>query len=537
MKNIFKNYVLIIILAVLSGTTSCFAENANGIWINDSRNLFSRNQAIVLAINIRNFNAVDKNGDDIINTDNGEQTGTFLNAIERLDELKNSGINTVHILPVTPTGKIKAIGTAGSLYAISDFSRLNPQLDDTTNNMTVEQEAKKFVRECHKRNIRVIFDLPSCGSYDLYLSNPNLFAKDANNQPIIPADWTDVRLFKTTNPDGSLNDELYIQYRKYIDLVQSIGADGIRADVATSKPFMFWKKLISYARNKDQQFLFLAEASESWTQPIAENASFTSYNKLLEAGFDSWYGSFFNFKDWKTQDQLENQLKLIKSTQKNCTQTNISKSVIGSFATHDEVSPIITGGKPFSEMIMWLSATLPVNSYFVDGFQSGDAYQYKYANQKAEKTFTDDNIYYVHNGKFDIFNFSRKPGSINNDLKNDFIISNRFKNYANEIINKGTVTFLKTNNPDVFAYIYDYRYSSILVILNKNLIYNNSVSLCLKNHKPDEMIMPLKFDNPPNIIKNRISTDLKPGEINVYLISREDKKSQQENANMIPVYR
>src|SRR5574344_1309455 len=499
MKNIFKNYVLIIILAVLSGTTSCFAENANGIWINDSRNLFSRNQAIVLAINIRNFNAVDKNGDDIINTDNGEQTGTFLNAIERLDELKNSGINTVHILPVTPTGKIKAIGTAGSLYAISDFSRLNPQLDDTTNNMTVEQEAK--------------------------------------NQPIIPADWTDVRLFKTTNPDGSLNDELYIKYRKYIDRVQSIGADGIRADVATSKPFMFWKKLISYARNKDQQFLFLAEASESWTQPIAENASFTSYNKLLEAGFDSWYGSFFNFKDWKTQDQLENQLKLIKSTQKNCTQTNISKSVIGSFATHDEVSPIITGGKPFSEMIMWLSATLPVNSYFVDGFQSGDAYQYKYANQKAEKTFTDDNIYYVHNGKFDIFNFSRKPGSINNDLKNDFIISNRFKNYANEIINKGTVTFLKTNNPDVFAYIYDYRYSSILVILNKNLIYNNSVSLCLKNHKPDEMIMPLKFDNPPNIIKNRISTDLKPGEINVYLISREDKKSQQENANMIPVYR
>ena len=90
---------------------------------NDSlRRMFQNNKAVIYSLNIRTFNADDKDGNGIIQFSRGETSGSFINAIERLDELKSLGINTVHLLPVTPVGKIKALGTAGSLYSLSDFT-------------------------------------------------------------------------------------------------------------------------------------------------------------------------------------------------------------------------------------------------------------------------------------------------------------------------------------------------------------------------------------------------------------------------------
>ena len=88
------------------------------------RELFQNGHANICSINIRNFNAKDLNHDEII--DANEVSGNFLNAIDRLEEIKNLHINTLHLLPITPTGKLNALGTAGSLYAISDFSSIKP---------------------------------------------------------------------------------------------------------------------------------------------------------------------------------------------------------------------------------------------------------------------------------------------------------------------------------------------------------------------------------------------------------------------------
>ena len=43
-----------------------------------------------MEINIRSFNSQDIDGDGFIQEDIGEEKGTFINAIERLDELKTS---------------------------------------------------------------------------------------------------------------------------------------------------------------------------------------------------------------------------------------------------------------------------------------------------------------------------------------------------------------------------------------------------------------------------------------------------------------
>ena len=309
MKKILR---LFFVAALFIYTAGCSLAEDKNVWVNNLRSIFLNNSAIIYGINLRTFNAQDANKNGLIDFDENEESGTFLNAIDRLDELKNRGINTIHLLPITPVGTTKALGTAGSLYAASDFKSLNPQLGSDKTALSIEYQARKFITEAHKRGISVIVDLPSMGSYNLYMTRPELFVKDKSGQPVIPVDWTDTRLLDA-GTESEINHNVFMEYKGFVDMVIGLGADGIRADVASCKPAKFWKELIDYSRKKDNQFLWLAEASDSWTKPVHEEAVYTPYDKLLEAGFDGFYGSFFNLKDWKTGKKLTDHLFFLKS--------------------------------------------------------------------------------------------------------------------------------------------------------------------------------------------------------------------------------
>ncbi len=56
----------------------------------------------------RTFNAKDTNGNGLI--DKNEEPGYFTNMVERLDELKTYGINTLHWLPINPPGQLVCKG-------------------------------------------------------------------------------------------------------------------------------------------------------------------------------------------------------------------------------------------------------------------------------------------------------------------------------------------------------------------------------------------------------------------------------------------
>lgn len=133
---------------------------------NNLKSMFENNQAKILAIVPRTFNARDLNHNEYI--EDNEQHGTFLNAIKRLDEVKRDGFNTVHLLPIHEPGKLKAMGTAGSLYSPKDLLEIDPTLVDPTDSRTPKQQFKAFIDECHKRGIKVLLDLPSCASYDMF---------------------------------------------------------------------------------------------------------------------------------------------------------------------------------------------------------------------------------------------------------------------------------------------------------------------------------------------------------------------------------
>ena len=497
--------IALTLFILFSFSNVCFASN-------NLRTLFLNNQARIYGINIRNFNAQDSNKNEII--DNGEISGNFINAIERLDELKDLGINSIHILPFTSVGKLKALGTAGSLYSMSDFCIINEQLIDKNSNLSPHEQVKMFIDECHKRNIKVITDLPSCGAYDLFLKHPELFIKDEKNCSIVPSDWTDVRLLNA-GTNESLNQDVMNEHKKFVDLVQNLGADGIRADVATIKPYKFWEELIKYARKKDPEFLFIAEASDSWREPPSRYAEFTPYDELLKAGFDGYYGSFFNLKEWHAEQLYEH----IKFNQKLLSSYPERKSAIMSFTTHDEVSPIILHGENFSIMIAWLEATLPFNPYSIDGFPQGDDYLYPWANNKAEYTETDDDFYFVHRGKLDIFNFSRKPIIKHPNVLENFKSAYNFRINNENLVIKGKFIPINTNDNKVFAYIRSDKSNNILVL--GNLDFDNDKNFVtikipkLKNRHGFDIIKGenIKFK------RNKITTDLKSGEIKVIRIN------------------
>lgn len=496
------------------------SPKSSAAWVNDLRSLYQSNGAVIYAVNIRTFNAHDLNYNGIIEENLGEERGNFTNAIDRLDELAMSGVNTILLLPVNPVGKIKALGTAGSLYAPSSFSEINPQLKSSNPNSTVEDEMRRFVCECHNRKIRVIVDLPSCASYDLYLNKPELFVKDNNLNPIVPADWTDVRLLDA-GIDEKINSDVFALYQDFVDLMVGLDVDGIRASVAYMKPLSFWSKIIEETRLRNPEFLFLAEASKYWTKSPSEYTVFTPFDKLLGAGFDGYYGGYYNLKNWKISRDLYNCVKEDLQISKKYPN---KKKVLGNFSTHDNISPMLINGAQYSKMIIWLNSTLPLNAYYVDGFPTGDSYIYPWANKKAAKTFTDDDYYFVHRGQLDIFNFSRKPQGQSSDIYAEFILANRFKQFAKNIIDEGDFIPLKTTSASVFAYARSNKEASFVVVGNLDFKKSQNVKVYIPKFGPDMLTAPITKNSIPKVSTGKLETNLNPGEVMVLYFNKAKSK-------------
>ena len=207
------------------------------IGIRLSKRIFlqDHNQANIIAVIPRIMNAQDKDGNELIQGD--EKPGTFVNAVERLDEFSNLGFNTQHMLPIHPPGKTHAMGTAGSLYAPSDFLLLDPELVDenppkeawdriaqlyeqkTGKKLTKMDkndpevafaQCKYYIDECHKRGQTVMLDLPSCASVDYAKAHPEMMAIGADGKEKVPQGWQDIRMFKPFNDDQTreLNKDL-----------------------------------------------------------------------------------------------------------------------------------------------------------------------------------------------------------------------------------------------------------------------------------------------------------------------------------------
>ena len=486
-------------------------SNAQQPYKNNLRTMIQNNESVMMAIVPRTFTAKDLNGDDIVMLKEGEKNGTFLSAIERLDELKNDGINTIHILPIHPMGKKNAQGTAGSLYAPEKFVNddghlaIDPMLIDKNDPRTPDEQFKALIDECHKRNIKVMLDLPSCASVDMFEAEPELMAYGRNGEEKTPQGWTDIRMFEpwADEAERTLNPALMEMHKQFVDSCIDLGIDGIRADVARAKPTEFWDELISYSHKKDPEFAWLAE---SYTYECASpmiNMPYDRPEDLLNAGFDEYYGQYHIFHDWRNASEFNDYIKFNLDLSH---KLPAGKSVIGSFLTHDDSSSMIHGGENFCKLTTILQSTIPMcNPYYIDGFQTGDYYDYQYRNKDNVETWTtkadpktgeqvpkyDMN---EHRYRLALFNISRQPGGDCPDIERVMkgAMEMRAKNL--DVLADRNSSFIELDkredkNDQIITYARHNNGRTILVVANKNPNRNVSGIIEIPGLKTDQKLV------------------------------------------------
>src|ERR1051326_9499948 len=78
--------------------------------------------------------------------------GNFNGISERLDELKDLGVDIVWLMPIHPLGQKLRKGRVGSPYAVRDYYGINPDYGS-------EADLKRLVAEAHRRGLKVIIDM------------------------------------------------------------------------------------------------------------------------------------------------------------------------------------------------------------------------------------------------------------------------------------------------------------------------------------------------------------------------------------------
>lgn len=546
------------------------APAAFGVWNNALKSQFRNNEAIVMGIIPRVMNAQDFDGNGLIQ--GNEISGNLVNAVERLSEFKELGINTLHILPVHPPGKTEAMGTAGSVYAPdkfveedgTDLLAIDPELVDENPPEEAYKEISKiykektgreltkmdkndpyvrysqfkyFINKCHENGISAMLDLPSCVSVDFSKRHPEMMAKEKDGvTDKTPGGWRDIRMLAPWENEEKriLNQSVLELHKKFVDGCTDLGIDGIRADVARAKPVEFWNVIIPYSRAKDPEFGWLAETYTYEDASPQLNMPQDRPEDCLRAGFDTFYGQYHIFNQWTKADDLYKYIK--ENIDMSNRMPDGRRSLIGSFCTHDDQSPMFFGGAPWVMLTTSLQATLPqMNPYYFDGVQSGDWYLYPYEGTKNPETVTDTQDCVVHKGRPDIFNKSRKPGGNNPEIGEFMKVANSLKAGGyKDIINKGSFVVLDTDNPEVIAFARHLNGKTLLVVANRNVNYRSSANIEINGFKKEQTLNNLlpaySGKSQFQTAVNQLTVDLAPARAHVFEI---DTPEIEENAKAV----
>ncbi|OAD46174.1 alpha-amylase family glycosyl hydrolase [Polaribacter atrinae] len=117
------------------------------------------------------------------------EDGSYLAAIERLDYLKNLGINAIHVLPVSEFEGNSSWGYNPNYYFAADKAYGN------------REHLKKFIDEAHKRGIAVFNDVVlnhAFGSNAMVL----MYWDDVNNRPSADNPWFNAEHKAVYSTDG-----------------------------------------------------------------------------------------------------------------------------------------------------------------------------------------------------------------------------------------------------------------------------------------------------------------------------------------------
>ncbi len=170
----------------------------------------------------------------------------------KLDRLQQLGVNVLWLMPIHPIGKTHRLGTYGSVYAVSDYYAVDPDLG-------TKADLTHLVQAAHERHMRVILDeVADHTAWDnVMMAHPSYYKRDAAGKVLYPHSWTDVAALDYANP----------ALRKYmVDMfsywLKTFDLDGFRCDDAGDVPVVFWDEASAALRAIRPDVLLLAEASQ-----------------------------------------------------------------------------------------------------------------------------------------------------------------------------------------------------------------------------------------------------------------------------------
>jgi glycosidase len=181
------------------------------------------------------------------------RAGNLNGVTEKLDQLKDLGVNVLWIMPIHPIGVKGRKGDYGSPYSIRDYYAVDPDYG------TLE-DFKELVAGAHRRGMKVIMDLvANHTSWDsVMMTNKAFYKQDAKGNVISPdPGWTDVAGLNYANPELR---QYMIKMMEY--WIQTCDIDGYRCDVAWAVPVDFWNQARAALEKTKPDIMMLAEASQ-----------------------------------------------------------------------------------------------------------------------------------------------------------------------------------------------------------------------------------------------------------------------------------
>ena len=217
---------ILLLLAALLCLAACKTATLHPAWTYNT---------VVYEVNIRQFSP----------------EGTFKGVEAQLPRLKDLGVDILWLMPMYEIGEVERKGSLGSYYAISDYTKVNPEFGTM-------QDFEDLLAAAHKAGFKLILDWvanQTAPDHVWMTGKPaDFYERDSLGNAIWEYDWTDTRSLNYENTDvWAAQDECM---RFWLEK----GVDGFRCDAAAEVPANFWYDILPGIKRDYPDIYLLAEA-------------------------------------------------------------------------------------------------------------------------------------------------------------------------------------------------------------------------------------------------------------------------------------